>query len=325
MNVPGSCLYLCLGCFHDKNSYINAINRKEAMTLSNDQKLRMVSQTAPASAPVPDPSTYRQVLKNMRAISDLLKDIDSIESGGGDPSEGIKISEIIKDLQDRLAELERQLGGEVDSELLDKIRDILDRVDEIEGTITEPTGPKDVVTTTNGNKVLGVHVNVKNSEVNNLIADYQQGVTWEFKNIKVIGADGLEGMSGTHCTVMTVKQDSLLEGETAVDARPSQVAYSTEGMFFYRRYSNADGTWGPWEEQDLGDDFHFQIVESYTTPEGQLPGEYWMQPIGEEATADYQVEMIGRTESDPTDNMPDGMLITDDRNDSDYALETLTT
>lgn len=285
--------------------------------MSTNQTLRAVPQTS--VTPTPDPSTYRQVLKNMRSIAELLADIESLGAGGSSP-EGTKLSEIIKELQRRVKELEDQLGGEADSDLLTMINAVIARLTKIESTITEPTGPKDVVTTSNGNKVLGVHVNVINSEKNTLINEYQQGVTWEFKNIAAIGATGLEGMSGTHCTVMTIKQDSLLAGEREVNARPSQIAYSTTGVFFYRRYPKADGTWGPWEEQE---EYHFQIVESNTPPEGQLPGEFWMQPLGVETVSEYWTELISRDEANPSGEAPNGSLIADDRNDADYTLETL--
>ena len=130
-----------------------------------------------------DPSTYKQVVKNAQALANL-----------GD------LSDVPYDIN--------QLY-----EYVNKLKEMI---------LDAPStgGDGDVTVDTEGNmKVIGIHVNTSNSETNNLIADYNQGITFEIKNTQVIGIRGSEGFTGNYCLVQTAKQDTSLEGEPNTDRR----------------------------------------------------------------------------------------------------------
>ena len=86
-----------------------------------------------------DPSTYKQVVKNAQALANLgdLSDV---------PYDINQLYEYVNQLKEMI--LDAPSTG----------------------------GDGDVTVDTEGNmKVVGIHVNTSNSEVNNLIADYNQG------------------------------------------------------------------------------------------------------------------------------------------------------
>jgi len=289
--------------------------------MSDTPTLRVASKST--SPEKPDPSTYRQVLKNMRLISELITDIQSIGKGDGEA----KLSEIITQIRTDLEQLAGRFGDSttnIDEEiqkLLESLTSVTDRVEKIETSVTAPSGPSEIVTTESGTRVLGVHVNIDKVNVDSPLSDYKYGVTWEFKNAAVIKVNAMSGMGNGYCAVMTVRTDSpVSEAETPIDAIPFQVAYSITGVYFYKRYAAANGSWGAWQKQE---EAHVQFVESETMPTNQIAGDYWIQPLGVEGVSEYWTELIARDEADPAGTTPDGSLIADERNDADYTLETI--
>ena len=191
-----------------------------------------------------DPSTYKQVVKNAQALANLgdLSDV---------PYDINQLYEYVNQLKEMI--LDAPSTG----------------------------GDGDVTVDTEGNmKVIGIHVNTSNSEVNNLIADYNQGITFEIKNTQVIGIRGSEGFSGNYCLVQTAKQDASLEGEpNTIDGFTAfQIAYGTDGLYMCRRDAQPDGRWGEWSEIS-GARGGGQIIQADVQPEDQEEGDYWMQPI----------------------------------------------
>lgn len=185
-------------------------------------------------------STYQQVLENMEAIA-ALGDLSNL------PMDMKEIAETVKKLQDSM--------------------------------IKPPEGgTNDVVTTDDGSKVLGNHLNTGSAEENTDIADYKRGVTFEVKNVKVIGLSKEDGMTGAYCMVMTVNRDTAIEGEPeSIEFVPFQVAFATEGAFLYIRHTTSDGEWGKWTVLSGGGGGN-EII-SATQPTGQKAGDYWCQPI----------------------------------------------
>ena len=191
-----------------------------------------------------DPSTYKQVVKNAQALANL-----------GD------LSDVPYDIN--------QLY-----EYVNKLKEMI---------LDAPStgGDGDVTVDTEGNmKVIGIHVNTSNSETNNLIADYNQGITFEIKNTQVIGIRGSEGFTGNYCLVQTAKQDASLEGEpNTIDGFTAfQIAYGTDGLYMCRRDAQPDGQWGEWSEISVARGGG-QIIQADVQPEDQEEGDYWMQPI----------------------------------------------
>ena len=192
-----------------------------------------------------DPSTYKQVVKNAQALANL-----------GD------LTDVPYDIN--------QLY-----EYVNKLKEMI-----LDASSTGGDG--DITVDTEGNiKVLGVHVNTSNSEVNTLVADYNQGITFEIKNTQVIGIRGSEGFSGNYCLVQTAKQDTSLEGEpNKIEGfTPFQIAYGTDGLYMCRRDAQPDGQWGEWSEISGASGGGGQFVQADVQPEDQEEGDYWMQPI----------------------------------------------
>ena len=192
-----------------------------------------------------DPSTYKQVVKNAQALANLgdLTDV---------PYDINQLYEYVNQLKDMI--LDASSSG----------------------------GDGDIAVDTEGNiKVLGVHVNTSNSEVNTLVADYHQGITFEIKNTQVIGIRGSEGFSGNYCLVQTAKQDTPLEGEpNKIEGfTPFQIAYGTDGLYMCRRDALPNGQWGEWSEISGASGGGGQFVQANVQPEDQEEGDYWMQPI----------------------------------------------
>lgn len=205
-----------------------------------------------------NPSTYKQVVENAKKILELL-------DTAGD------ITNITEDITN--------IKGDV--------TDINKILDELKGLIINPPATGDIINTDDGLKVIGVHINTSKKDENTPITDYQQGITFEFKNTTVIGVNSLPGMSsGPYCAVMTVKQDSSITGESGpITSTPFQIAYSVDEFYFYRRNVTDGNAWGEWLQQQLGGgggsggDYRQQIIQSETEPVGQEVGDYWAEPI----------------------------------------------
>lgn len=191
----------------------------------------------------PLPSTYQQVLANMEAIAGL---------------------------------------GNL-SELPMNLEEIANTVKKLEDTIVNPPAggaSSDVITTEDGSKVLGNHLNTGNAEVDTPLDEYTRGVTFEVKNVTIVGLNEKDGMTDAYCMVMTVKRDSAIEDEPeAISFTPFQVAFSTSGACLYIRHQSDTG-WDEW--QGLSGGGSKEIV-SDTQPDKQKAGDYWCQPITETA------------------------------------------
>lgn len=205
-----------------------------------------------------NPSTYKQVVENAKKILELL-------DSAGD------ITNITEDITN--------IKGD--------ITDINKILEQLKGLIINPPATGDIINTDDGLKVIGVHINTSKKDENTPITDYQQGITFEFKNTTVIGVNSLPGMSsGPYCAVMTVKQDSSITGESGpITTTPFQIAYSVDEFYFYRRNVTDGNAWGEWLQQQLGGgggsggDYRQQIIQSETEPVGQEVGDYWAEPI----------------------------------------------
>lgn len=205
-----------------------------------------------------NPSTYKQVVENAKKILELL-------DSAGD------ITNITEDITN--------IKGD--------ITDINKILEQLKKLVINPPATGDIINTDDGLKVIGIHINTSKKDENTPITDYQQGITFEFKNTTVIGVNSLPGMSsGPYCAVMTVKQDSSITGESGpITTTPFQIAYSVDEFYFYRRNVTDGNAWGEWLQQQLGGgggsggDYRQQIIQSETEPVGQEVGDYWAEPI----------------------------------------------
>lgn len=161
---------------------------------------------------------------------------------------------------------------------------IIERVQELEDKIINNTDPDtstgDIINTDDGIKVIGIHVNTSNTEVNTTIDQYKQGVTFEFKNVEVIGLADIDGtISPGYCFLMTVKNDTSLEGEPEIDTTPFQIAYGNDSKKFvqYKRVATNDTTWGEWIS--LSGSGNGDWIQSPTMPEDQDEGGYWCEML----------------------------------------------
>lgn len=253
-----------------------------------------------------NPSTYKQVVANAQKLLEVVEQLGGVDTLSKDLASlkssleqtqteltGVKdsVGELSDDLSKTNNALEKaqddimNMSKDID-EAEKSIKEIEDDVKELDEAVLNPPEDSDgsLVSSENGTKVIGVHINTANSEVNNLIADYNQGVTFEFKNTSVIGLKGKTGMSGDYCCVMTIKKDSPIEGETpdAIDADECQIAYGTDGVYLFKRSAQDDGSWGTWAEMPKAAEIEVrqQFVESDTEPTDQIAGEYWFENIG---------------------------------------------
>lgn len=262
---------------------------------------------------VMNPSTYKQVVENAKKLLEVAEDLGGLE-GLGDQLTELKnavdgYEQQFTDINDKLTEHDQKFVGYDES--IGKIDQIQDDVNNMKDTVSSnnesigkleetvknldeailnpPEGSDgSLVSSENGTKVIGVHINTTNSEVNNLIADYNQGVTFEYKNTTVIGLKGKTGMTGDYCCVMTVKKDSPIDGETpeTITADEFQFAYGTDGVYLFKRSANSDGSWGEWLGMPEGTavEIRQQFVESDTEPVDQQTGEYWFENLTEDTT-----------------------------------------
>lgn len=200
----------------------------------------------------PSPSTYKQVINNMQSIEKLLKSLNEMD----------------EDLDEALVRINKELAS-----LGNKIT-ALDKV------VTESPETGDITTTPTGMKVVGVHVNTKNCDVDTVLKDYTHGVTWEFKSASVIGLAGKTGVTDSYISVMTVKRDAPLDDEPAtLKTTGFQIGYGSDGLNIYRRAAESDTKWKDWVGLELDVEIHQQIVESASQPTDQNVGDYWAQPI----------------------------------------------
>lgn len=229
--------------------------------------------STPAPKPVPNPSTYRQVIENMEKILSVKVNIDQLMDSVGNVAE-----------------------------LPLTIKDIADIVEKLKILFLDPKDPGtggDIVTTENGVKIIGVHVNTTNIDVDMLASDYPQGLTVELKSVGVIGLAGKPGMVHPYCFLFTMKKDSPIDGEPEnVDYVPMQVAFANDAMYLYSRFAAKDtGAWGGWKErqEQPQQDGHQQIVDSVSEPIGQREGDYWLQLLDKSPDAEpaeYTFETI---------------------------------
>ena len=112
-----------------------------------------------------NPSTYKQVVENAKKILELL-------DSAGD------ITNITEDIT--------TIKGD--------ITDINKILEQLKKLVINPPATGDIINTDDGLKVIGVHINTSKKDENTPINDYQQGITFEFKNTTVIGVNSLPGM-----------------------------------------------------------------------------------------------------------------------------------
>lgn len=189
---------------------------------------------------VPLASTYQQVLENMEALANLGN-----------------LSNLPMDLEE-----------------------IANTVKKLEETIVNPPeggASSDVITTEDGSKVLGNHLNTGNAEDDTPLDSYTRGVTFEIKNVSVVGLSGKDGMTDDYCMVMTVKRDSAIENEPEeLNFTPFQMAFSSSGACLYIRHQGEAG-WGEWK--GLSGNGGSNEIISESQPDNQKAGDYWCQPI----------------------------------------------
>lgn len=191
-----------------------------------------------------NPSTYKQVLDNMTTIIELSKTLSSMT---GLPATVDELSKTVAQLKNAI--------------------------------ITPPeTGG--VITTPEGAKVVGLHSNTANAEVNTAPNSYTQGFTLELKSTAAIGLSGRDGITKPFVFVLTFTQD-IIEGETPVSEgkyAPMQLAFADMSSDIYVR-SATNNVWGEWTSQDS--EFVSPIIQSDTEPVNQPVGHYWCEPISE--------------------------------------------
>lgn len=249
-----------------------------------------------------NPSTYKQVRENMEKIGaaiDKVEDLDThvqgidakVESIDTDIS-GIKTD--VDNLEGRMDTAETDIDNveEKVDDVIDtitgqgiSIEDLATTVKELKVVIIDrPTGG-DVMVDDNKMRILGLHVNSDNKDTDLKPSQYKHGYTAELKKASVIGLDDAEGVAKEYVFVVTLVQDERLSTETAVDASKFaciQFAYADAEAITYRRINNGDA-WAEWVKQSGGDKSHTQWVQSDTEPVDQIEGDYWCEPIHEEA------------------------------------------
>lgn len=207
-----------------------------------------MSNSANAKGLNPNPSTYKQVIENMQSIIQLFDKMGNL---------------------DNLPMSVEEMG-----KIVDQLKDAI---------LTPSEEGGSVVTTPEGTKVIGVHSNTENAEVNTLPGEYNQGMTLELKNAATIGLAGKDGVKLPFIFVLTFIQDSSLDTESALPETsyaPMQLAFADASAIMYSRTgSMSANTWGEWQAPDTGDEYVNQIIESETEPANQPAGHYWVEPI----------------------------------------------
>ncbi|MCM1295065.1 MAG: hypothetical protein NC311_05940 [Muribaculaceae bacterium] len=176
---------------------------------------------------------------------------------------------------------------------------VLPMVEKLEQTIfnpdwedpSKPQRPSDVVMDIDENtmKVIGISVVVTNKDKDLRPADYIRDITYELKQVEVLGLTGRDGITLDYITLMTVRMNSAPEV-----AYPTwQCAFGDKAMAPYFRASVNDHEWGSWVKvidlPKLLDQYpeiikqlsHRQIIDSMEQPgpDDQEVGDYWLQTI----------------------------------------------
>ena len=225
----------------------------------------------------PNPSTYRQVIENMRQILEQATSIEDAKKMVND------MSKILTEQGDTIKELTDMVGDVKVTELPYTIKEMADKVKELNDKLLEATASSgDVITTDDGMKIIGIHTNTTNVNVNLTADAYKQGLTVELKSTSAIGLEGKTGMSNPYCFLLTMVKDTAISGETADVSgyKPMQVAFANNAMYLYCRFANSDNSWGGWKEREEQTiDVRQQFVESKTQPTDQRENEYWFEPL----------------------------------------------
>lgn len=138
-------------------------------------------------------------------------------------------------------------------------------------------------------KVIGVSVVVAHKDENLRPADYIRDITYELKNVEVIGLKGYDGITLGYATMMTVRMNSARE----IPYPTWQCVYGDVAMCPYYRASINDHEWGEWVKvidlsrmlekypEIIKQLSHRQIVDSIDMPgpDEQEPGDYWLETI----------------------------------------------
>lgn len=141
-------------------------------------------------------------------------------------------------------------------------------------------------------KVIGLHINTVNVNINSTPASYKQGVTFEIKQIATIGLNGKAGMSGTYCLVATFTKDTALDNEGSSSSittfKPFQIAYATDNATYYKRFANSTSatSWNAWISGTRSME-EMAIVAAAKSDNPDLPdyngtqltGEYWYETL----------------------------------------------
>lgn len=220
-----------------------------------------------------NPSTYKQVVENMKKITQLIEELRTL-TGKVDADE-----ESIKSLSDKIEAMSKELGDLTDLPMT--VKEMYAVIKEVEDKILNPTtNTGDIVNTEDGVKVVGIHTNTTNKDTDTAPNSYKQGLTLELKKTDAISLKGQEGITKDYVFVITLNQDSAIAGESAVASGKysiQQIAYGDTAGIEYSRVSTSDTKWGDWSK--MSGEGGNQIVQSDTQPTDQKAGDYWCEPI----------------------------------------------
>lgn len=197
----------------------------------------------------PNPSTYKQVLDNMKNIVALAQSMGDM------------------------------------SELPMTVSEMAAKVQQLTNAILTPPPEGGAVSTPEGIKIIGIHSNTSNSEVDTVPSSYSQGMTLELKAAAKIGLSDKEDIVKPYIFVLTFVQDSALEAESALPENsfsPMQLAFADASAVQYMRIAE-NNVWGEWKIQGdgTGEEQVLQIIQSETEPVDQPEGHYWCEPISD--------------------------------------------
>jgi hypothetical protein len=192
-----------------------------------------------------NPSTYKQVVENLKQINVLMDKMGDVEN------------------------------------LPMSVEEMGNRVQKLTEMVIDPSDTGSLGTTADGDtKVVGTHANTDYSEVDTPPSSYNQGMTVELKNVDKIGLTGKTDISKQYVFVLTLIQDTKLRDEEAVDESeyvPMQIAYADKSVTQYVRAATDDSTWGEWMYLEI--DVPNQVILSDTAPDTQPEGHFWAEPI----------------------------------------------
>lgn len=211
-----------------------------------------------------NPSTYKQVRINTELLADLKGQIEEL------PISLAELASLVQDLEKAVLEP----AEEEDTGLIP--------VTDEEGNVI-------------GSKVAGLHNILINVNKNILPTGYNQGLTLELKKRSIVGLGEENSFAGDYCFVLTMVQDAAIKNDSIdetslvvpeTDYRPIQFAFGDATPIYFQRtgtnYVAGTGytAWGGWTKNGGG---HQQIVQSETQPTDQEVGDYWSQPITDDA------------------------------------------